>query len=230
MNYELDDYTIEKTIYEMYWEYIKIEENTTQYKKEKRSKRENLILDNLNSVLWTINKYKGVITSTNNILDLNDLIQIGMVSLIKAIDYNNGKEIPKAKYLNIIENDMINYIQKFRKDNPVSNTSLDNLKDCYLDFGDLIGDYFFQDIKLTYNNNSEILNKIIKKDKINYLHKELDLLSSNENLVIQLRFGLNNNIIHTQQEIANILNFSRSHISRLEKSALKKLKNKMILK
>jgi RNA polymerase sporulation-specific sigma factor len=68
-----------------------------------------------------------------------------------------------------------------------------------------------------------ISDSIIKEEQINKLYDALKVLNKREYQIITRRYGLNNNLIETQQEVADSLKISRSYVSRIEKRALTKM-------
>ena len=73
------------------------------------------------------------------------------------------------------------------------------------------------------SNDEDLLNTIFKNMNMELLHKYLDVLNKREKDIIIKRYGLYNSEIYTQKDVANILNISRSYVSRIEKRAIAKL-------
>ena len=180
--------------------------------KEKASfAREKLITHNLRLVAHIVKKY-------DNCKNLNDdLISVGTIGLIKAIDtFDETKANKLSSYLSrCIENEILMYIRSNKK---VIST---------LSINDAIGeDADGQEIKLEDILASEALDyneKLDKEKKIKQLSNYLNVLDKIEYKIIALRYGLNNTKEYTQKEIGKLLNISRSYVSRIEKRAINKL-------
>ena len=175
--------------------------------------RNRLIEHNLRLVAHVVKKY------SNSTYEADDLISIGTIGLIKAIDtFNQEKGIRLATYASrCIENELLMLFRSSKKQSkevflyePIGSDKEGNtiqLMDiCIAEEIDIIG-------RMEEENN-------IKKLK-NYINKNL---TSREKEIIELRYGLNDGKEVTQREIAQRLNISRSYVSRIEKKALKKLK------
>ena len=175
--------------------------------------RNRLIEHNLRLVAHVVKKY------SNSTYEADDLISIGTIGLIKAIDtFNQEKGIRLATYASrCIENELLMLFRSSKKQSkevflsePIGSDKEGNtiqLMDiCVAEEIDIIG-------RMEEENN-------IKKLK-HYIDK---ILTEREKEIIELRYGLNNGKEVTQREIAQQLNISRSYVSRIEKKALKKLK------
>lgn len=171
-----------------------------------------LIEKNLRLVAHVAKKYN----STNN--DPDDLISIGTIGLIKAIntfDYKKG--IRLATYAaRCIDNEILMVIRNGKKlQNEVS-------------FDEPIGtDKEGNEINLmdiVSNHDDEVIEAVEFNMQVKKLYNAIDvILTDREKTVINLRYGLNNRLPKTQREIAKELNISRSYVSRIEKKAVKKL-------
>lgn len=175
--------------------------------------REILIEHNLRLVAHIVKKYYS--TSKNT----EDLLSIGSIGLIKAIDsYNvlNGTKF--ATYASkCVQNEILMFFRAQKKHScEVSiNETIDSDKDGNpLTYSDIIccDDTIAEDIEL----------KIYSKRAIDIIKR---ILSKRERQIIVLRYGLNNQKPITQREIAAQLNISRSYVSRIEKSAIEKIRN-----
>ena len=159
-----------------------------------------------------------ILAKTINCEHLNDdLISVGTIGLIKAIDsYNKEKVVKLSSYLSrCIENEILMYIRANKKN--LSTLSL---------FDSIGEDDDGQEIKLEDIISSETIDyneKIDKEIKIKNLMKYLKVLDSFELKILKLRYGLNNTQEYTQKEIGKMLNISRSYVSRIEKRAINKL-------
>lgn len=173
--------------------------------------RTKLIEHNLRLVAHIAKKYE-------NTDELNeDLISIGTIGLIKAIDtYSLEKKVKLATYAaKCIENEILMTLRsnkRYSKD---------------VSFFDAIGkDKDGSEIALidVCASSEEDIPDLFEKDhKIACLLDYLKVLDSRELSIISLRYGLNNQKEHTQREIARLYKISRSYVSRIEKRALTKL-------
>ncbi len=173
--------------------------------------RARLIEHNLRLVAHIVRKYYS--TQTNQ----EDLISIGSIGLIKAIDsfkFENGARF--ATYAaKCIQNEILMYFRSQKKlQNEISiNETIDIDRDgnplTYIDIIS-IDDNIAEDIdkKIHIKRAYELINSI---------------LTNREKQIIVMRFGLDGNEPYTQREVAQKLNISRSYVSRIEKAALEKL-------
>ena len=156
--------------------------------------------------------------------DLDDLISIGTIGLIKAIDtFNMNKGIRLATYASkCIENEILMNIRSNKKNktqvslqDPIGVDKEGNAISLIDELGTDV-DY--------------IIDKVELKIKIGKLYEKIEqTLTERENEIIKLRYGLTPYGYKTQREIAQKLNISRSYVSRIEKKALKKLKKELKL-
>lgn len=174
--------------------------------------REKLIEHNLRLVAHIVKKYYA--TAKNQ----EDLVSIGTVGLIKAIDsfdIENGAKF--ATYAaKCLQNEILMYFRSQKKLScEVSiNETIDTDKDGNpLTYSDIIAcdDTIAEDIDLKINSSRAIT--FIRS-----------VLTPRERQIIVLRYGLNNRRPVTQREIATMLNISRSYVSRIEKSAIEKIR------
>lgn len=174
-----------------------------------------LIERNLRLVVYIAKKFE----STG--IDVDDLISVGAVGLIKAVQsFNNEKNIKLATYASrCIENEILMYLRKVTKqklevslDEPLSYDKEGN----ELLLGDiLIGEEESLSKGMENNLEKQILKKALNK------------LSLKEQQIMTLRFGLNGKEESTQKEVADILGISQSYISRIEKKILSRLKKEI---
>jgi RNA polymerase sporulation-specific sigma factor len=150
--------------------------------------------------------------------DVDDLISIGTVGLIKAIDsFDSSKGTRLATYASrCIENEILMLIRNNKK----------TKGELYLQ--DPIGvDKEGNEISLMDVLSSEddsIIDIVDSRIQIKKLYRKInETLKGRERTIIQLRYGLLDGSPQTQREIAKLLNISRSYVSRIEKRALKKL-------
>ncbi|MCI6035935.1 MAG: RNA polymerase sporulation sigma factor SigE [Firmicutes bacterium] len=177
-----------------------------------------LIEHNLRLVVYIAKKFD------NTGVGVEDLISIGTIGLIKAINtYNPDKNIKLATYASrCIENEILMYL---RRNNKVRmEVSIDEPLNVDWDGNELLlSDILGTDEDIIYKDmENEAEQKMLKK--------ALSKLSDREKLIISLRFGLNNREEEamTQKEVADLLGISQSYISRLEKKIMKRLKKEMV--
>ena len=176
--------------------------------KEARNK---LIEHNLRLVAHIVKKYD------HKKNDVDDLISIGTIGLIKGVDsfsYKKGTRLTTYA-AKCIENEILMYYRSDKKNN--KNISLNES----IGFDKDGNEITFLDILKTPKPDFE--NDIQKKDNIALLKKYFNVLNEREKEIIIKRYGLNNNDEVTQKEIAKQLGISRSYVSRIEKRALTKI-------
>ena len=176
--------------------------------------RKVLIERNLRLVAHIAKKY----SSTG--VEIDDLISIGSIGLIKGINsFNPDKSIKIATYAaKCIENEILMYFRNKRKSkNDVS---------LYEPIGmDKEGNQIHL-VDVIENNDKEVYEKVQQKSYILKLNKNMQrILSDREYEIICKRYGLFDGNEYTQREIAKELGISRSYVSRIEKKALEKLKD-----
>ncbi len=178
------------------------------------SARNKLVEHNLRLVAHIIKKYYSSIN------DQDDLVSIGTIGLIKAINtFDINKNIKLSSYASrCIENEILMYFRNLKKTS--QDISLNEAIDTDKDGNPLS----LIDVLSTDDNIIDSLNtKLNLKKLYSYINSELD---DREKQVINLRYGLNGNEPITQREVAEILGVSRSYISRIETKALKTLRRK----
>lgn len=173
--------------------------------------RKKLILHNLRLVAHIAKKYESKDDS------YDDLISIGTIGLIKAIDsFSCDKNVKIATYASrCIENEILMVLRSNKKysKNVLLSDKIGQDKD-----GD---DILLED--LINPNEESIIDKYDKNEKISLLNKYINILDDKEYQIICLRYGLNGNNEFTQKEIGKMYHISRSYVSRIEKRALVKL-------
>lgn len=176
--------------------------------KEARNK---LIEHNLRLVAHIVKKFEA----TGH--DIDDLIGIGTVGLIKGIDtYSENKKVKLATYAaKCAENEILMYFRADKKNS--KNVSLYE-EISYDKEGNKIT---ILDILKT--GDIDYIEEIYKNDNIKLLRKYLNVLTKRERDIIEARYGLNNKEEQTQKDIAKKLDISRSYVSRLEKRATTKI-------
>lgn len=171
-----------------------------------------LVEHNLRLVAHIIKKYYA------NINDQDDLVSIGTVGLIKAVNtYNPDKNIKLSSYASrCIENEILMHFRSVKK--RAQDISLNEAIDSDKDGNPLT----LMDIMSCEDNIIDNLDTKIKSSQVrDFINSEL---TNRERKIIVLRYGLNNTKPLTQREVADILNISRSYVSRIETKALNKLK------
>lgn len=182
-------------------------------KKEQGDKnaRDLLIEKNLRLVAHIAKKY-------NNNKDLQeDLISIGTIGLIKAIDsYSLDKKTKLATYASkCIENEILMHLRKNKKLN--LEVSLNEVIGVDRDGSEVVLE------ELIDNKEKPIIDQIYQKDNIDTFLNIFHILTPKEQDILSKRYGLNNYDKMTQNEIAKEYHISRSYVSRIEKKALIKL-------
>lgn len=174
--------------------------------------RNRLIEHNLRLVAHVVKKY------SNTIYEADDLISIGTIGLIKAIDsFNQEKGIRLATYASrCIENELLMLMRTRKKQS--KEVSL------YEPIGSDKEGNTIQLLDVCVAEEVDIVEQMEEKKKLAKLHGYIDkVLTAREKEIIILRYGLCGGREITQREIADRLNISRSYVSRIEKKALKKL-------
>ena len=181
--------------------------------KEARAK---LIEHNLRLVAHIVKKFES---NTN---DIDDLIGIGTVGLIKGIDsFSPDKNIKLATYIaKCSENEILMHFRSDKKNS--KNVSIyDGIS--YDKEGNEIT---ILDVLKT--KDPDYLEDIYIKDNISLLKEYLGILSKREREIIDMRYGLGQEEEKTQKEIAKIMGISRSYVSRIEKRAITKILREFI--
>ena len=178
--------------------------------------RNKLILHNLRLVAHIVKKFE-----TNN-NDVDDLIGIGTVGLIKGIDtYSMDKKVKLTTYAaKCAENEILMYFRSNKKNN--KNISIYE----GISYDKEGNEITILDILKT--KDPDYLEDIYIKDNMEYLKGYLNILTPRERKIINMRYGLNKEEEKTQKEIAMIMKISRSYVSRIEKRALTKLLREFI--
>lgn len=175
--------------------------------------RNRLIEHNLRLVAHVVKKY------TNTMYETDDLISIGTIGLIKAVDsFNSEKGIRLATYASrCIENELLMLMRSSKKQSkevslfdPVGADKEGNT---------------IQLLDICVAEEPDIIEQMEEQQKLSKLRKYIDeVLTEREREIIILRYGMTDGKEVTQREIADKLNISRSYVSRIEKKALNKLK------
>ena len=175
--------------------------------------RDKLIEHNLRLVVFLAKKYE------NTRVDLEDLVSIGTIGLIKGIKtFQMGKNIKLATYASrCIDNEILMYLRKNKKVR--TEISFDESLSFDADGNEL----HLEDILGT---DPDIVTQNIEKEtERNLVMDEINKLESRDKEIIVLRYGLMGNKEMTQKDVADLLGISQSYISRIEKKVIKRLKN-----
>lgn len=179
------------------------------------SVRQTLIERNLRLVVYIARKFE------NTGIYVEDLISIGTIGLIKAINtFNPEKNIKLATYASrCIENEILMYLRK--NQNQRTEVSIDEPLNVDWDGNELL----LSDI---LGVESDVIYKDIE-DEVDrdLLRLAMTKLSKREQEIMQLRFGIGTGKEKTQKEVADILGISQSYISRLEKKIISRLKKEI---
>ena len=173
--------------------------------------RDKLIEHNLRLVVYLSKKYE------NTKVELEDLVSIGTIGLIKGINtYKNDKNIKLATYASrCIDNEILMYLRKNKKRK--ADVSLDES----LSFDSEGNELHLEDILGT---EKDILTKDLEEnDMRKIMLKEIGKLNERDKQIMVLRYGLNDTKEYTQKEVAELLGISQSYISRIEKKVISKI-------
>ena len=178
--------------------------------------RQLLIEHNLRLVVYIARRFE------NTGINIEDLISIGTIGLIKAINtYRSDKNIKLATYASrCIENEILMYLRKTSQQK--TEVSLDEPLNTDWDGNELL----LSDILGT---DEDVVMKPIEEDvDRSILHRAVSMLPDREREIITLRFGLDGKAEKTQKEVADLLGISQSYISRLEKRIIGRLKKEIL--
>lgn len=187
----------------------------TEYEQEAKSY---LIEHNLRLVVYIAKKFD------NTSVGVEDLISIGTIGLIKAINtFNPTKNIKLATYASrCIENEILMYLRRTNKTK--LEVSIDEPLNVDWDGNELLlSDILGTDEDVIYRGIEEEVEKDL-------LQNAIDHLNPREKKIVELRFGLKNSngLEMTQKEVADLMGISQSYISRLEKKIMKRLKKEIV--
>ena len=179
-----------------------------------RNARNTLIEHNLRLVAHIVKKY-GAVSS-----DQDDLVSIGTIGLIKAIDtFDVDKKLKLSSYASrCIENEILMYFRSQKK------TSLDVSLDESIDTDKDGNPLTLMDILSSDDNIEERLETKINSEKV---YEIIKTLPERERQIIVMRYGLDGGEPLTQKQTAQILNISRSYVSRIEKKAIALLSDRL---
>lgn len=195
---------------------LSLEEEKQEFEKMKKGNmkaREKLISHNLRLVAHIVKKY-------TNSLEADDLLSVGTIGLIKAIDtFDYDKKVQLSTYAaRCINNEILMLIRANKKHkNVVSLNSLtsNNEDDKDLELKDVLS-----------SDDEEIFVQVEQNLMIQKIKKIItEKLDKREQAVVKLRYGIDCDKTYTQKEVATKLGISRSYISRIENKTLKIIKD-----
>ena len=178
--------------------------------------RQLLIEHNLRLVVYISKRFE------NTGINIEDLISIGTIGLIKAVNtFNSGKNIKLATYASrCIENEILMYLRKINAQR--TEVSFDEPLNTDWDGNELL----LSDILGTDEDEGS---RPLEDDADRQMLMEaIDSLEEREREIILLRFGLPQGREYTQKEVADMLGISQSYISRLEKRIIDRLRREML--
>lgn len=175
-----------------------------------------LIERNLRLVVYIARKFD------NTGIGIEDLVSIGSIGLIKAVNtFDPEKKIKLATYASkCIENEILMYLR--RNSRAKLEVSLDEPLNVDWDGNELLLSDVLPgaDSESIYRNLEEQVDRTL-------LYRAMQKLSSREQRIVRLRFGLDDGVERTQKQVADALGISQSYISRLEKRIIKRLSREM---
>ena len=178
--------------------------------------KQKLIVHNLRLVVYIARRFE------NTGINLEDMISIGTIGLIKAIGtYRRDKNIKLATYASrCIENEILMHIRKIS--NQKTEVSLDEPINMDYDGNELL-------LSDVLGTDEDIISRSLEDDvDLHLLRQALGQLPSREREIVEMRFGLAGRKELTQKEVASVLGISQSYISRLEKRIMLRLRKEMI--
>ena len=152
--------------------------------------------------------------------EMEDLLSIGTIGLMKAVvTFDPDKSARLASYAaRCIENEVLMYLRGKKKSS--KEVSL------YEPIGPDREGNEIQLFDVIEMNEEDVYRRLERKEDVIRLYQQVEsVLSQRERMVLKLRYGLYNEEEYTQREIAAMLGISRSYVSRIEKSAIEKLRN-----
>ena len=178
--------------------------------------RRELIEHNLRLVVYISKRFE------NTGINIEDLISIGAIGLIKAVNtFNSGKKIKLATYASrCIENEILMYLRKISAQR--TEVSFDEPLNTDWDGNELL----LSDILGT--DEDEVSRPLEDDADRQMLMAAIDCLNEREKTIILMRFGLSGSGEYTQKEVADMMGISQSYISRLEKKIIDRLRREML--
>lgn len=187
------------------------EEEVMYVKEGTKEAKNKLIEHNLRLVVFLAKKYE------NTGIDLEDLVSIGTIGLIKGVEtYNLDKNIKLATYASrCIDNEILMYLRKNKK------------RRGEISFEDSLSyDAEGNELRLEdiLGTDEDIVTRDLEREtEKKLLYNEIDKLSKRDKEIMVMRYGLNNQKELTQKEVAQKLGISQSYISRIEKKVINRL-------
>ena len=179
------------------------------------SAKQELIERNLRLVVYTAQKFE------NTGVNIEDLISVGTIGLIKAVSsFKGDRNIKMATYASrCIENEILMYLRKNNKtkkeisiDEPL-NTDSEGNELCVADVLGTEVDFVSSDVEM--QDERAVVNEVLLE------------LPTREREIVDMRYGFSTGKEMTQKEVADVLNISQSYISRIEKKILSRLKKEI---
>lgn len=194
-----------------------LQSNFKKYKTGDLKAREKIIKSNIRLVILVAKKYnvEGC--------DLEDLVSIGTIGLIKAVDtYDIKRQIRFSTYaVRCINNEILMSIRKNKtKKNSIQTVNIEDALLCDFDGNEL------KYLDILEDKNSDFVTEIIDNFLSSELLSIINSLTEKEKMLITLYFGFDGKK-YRQKEIAHILGISQSYISRMISNILKKIKSKI---
>ena len=185
---------------------------------EEKDARSTLIEHNLRLVVYIAKKFD------NTGVGVEDLISIGTIGLIKAVNtFNRSKNIKLATYASrCIENEILMYLRRNNKTK--MEVSIDEPLNVDWDGNELLlSDILGTDEDVIYRDIEDEVEKRL-------LNNAISVLSERERKIVELRFGLHSpdGSEMTQKEVADLMGISQSYISRLEKKIIRRLRREIV--
>ena len=192
-------------------------ENLKLMMEDNKDAKNCLIEHNLRLVVYIARKFD------NTGINVEDLISIGTIGLIKAINtFKMDKNIKLATYASrCIENEILMYLRRTTKTK--TEVSIDEPLNVDWDGNELLlSDILGTDVDVIYRDIEDEVDRQL-------LNTAISKLNRRERDIIELRFGLKNNGIEkTQKEVADMMGISQSYISRLEKKIISRLRKEIM--
>lgn len=194
---------------------LSLEEETALLKENTQISKDKLIVHNLRLVVYIARKF-----DTTGI-NLEDLISIGTIGLIKAVStFCSDRNIKLATYASrCIENEILMYLRKCASQK--NEISIDEPLNIDWDGNELL----LSDV--LGSDGDEVGREIEIEDERIQLNSFVNKLPVREKQIMEMRFGMNGYEEYTQKEVADTLGISQSYISRLEKRIINKLKKQI---
>lgn len=187
-----------------------------EIEKGNNSAKDKLIEHNLRLVVYIAKKF------SSSGIELEDLISIGAIGLIKAVKtYKYDKKIKLATYASrCIENEILMYLRK------TSRQKVEVSLEEPLKFDSEGNELLLMDV--LFDEDENVAKNLEQDADKQILWRSINKLCPREQEIMKLRFGLEGQDELTQKEVADLLGISQSYISRIEKKILSKIKTELI--